>query len=113
MSFPWLVDLPTLSPDSFPWEEYEADNSWMINGYKAKLPNDWTPIGKIDGNNLIIRPRPGIAVLFELSNGNKCWQHVYSGPFEAVVTKINRISNEQIEQFPQRQEEQPWKQQEA
>jgi hypothetical protein len=83
MSFPWLADLPVLSNDSFSWPAYRGDNSWLIDGDNSELPKDWTPIGKINGDDLIIRPRPGTAVLFEDDNGERFWQHVTVEPYKA------------------------------
>lgn len=82
MSFPWLADLPAISPDSFPWEEYEGDNSWLVEGDKSELPDGWKPIGKINANFLRIRPRQGTAVLFEDDDGRRFWQHVSIEPYE-------------------------------
>ena len=81
MSFPWLNDLPILKPDSFPWEEYEPDNNWLVKG---DLPDGWKPMGKIDANLLRVRPRQGTAVLFETDDDNQrwFWQHVSQEPFK-------------------------------
>jgi hypothetical protein len=73
--FPWVKDLPLLSADSFIWEEYDADNSWLCHDPIVPFV-EWTPIGRIDGNDLKVRPRPGVAVLFEDDSGRRHWQHV-------------------------------------
>jgi hypothetical protein len=80
-TFPWLKDLPVLSADSFPWNENEGDNSWLVDGHKSELPEGWTPIGKINAEKLKVRPRVGTAVLFEDTEGNRFWQHVDCEPF--------------------------------
>jgi hypothetical protein len=76
--FPWLADLPNLSPDSFPWNEWEGDNSWLGWGDKdiIELPEGWIALGWCDGGKLAVRPKPDqIAVKF--NDGERdFWQHI-------------------------------------
>ena len=76
--FPWLIDLPNLSPDSFPWNEWEGDNSWLCCPCvdTVDLPDDWVAIGWIDGEKLIVRPKLlTIAVKFN-DGARDFWQHI-------------------------------------
>lgn len=77
MRHPWLKDVPILQSDSFTFSEHEMDNSFLGNCPKDSiiLPEGWIVLGMIDGNQLKVRPRPGIAVKF--SDGrNEFWMHI-------------------------------------
>jgi hypothetical protein len=77
MRHPWLKDVPILQSDSFTFLEHEMDNNFLSNCPKDSiiLPEGWIVLGMIDGNQLKVRPRPGIAVKF--SDGtNEFWMHI-------------------------------------
>lgn len=76
--FPWLSALPNLSPDSFPWSEWEGDNCWLCRGGLdvIDLPEGWIALGWIDGAKLDVRPKPEyIAVKFN-DGARDFWQHI-------------------------------------
>jgi len=75
--FPWVVDIPNLSPDSFPWNEWEGDNCWLSSANKViDLPEGWIALGWCDGGKLAVRPKIGyVAVKFN-DGARDFWQHI-------------------------------------
>jgi hypothetical protein len=77
MRHPWLKGALILQSDSFPFEEHNLDNSFLsdFDGTSIVLPEGWIVLGMIDGNDLKVRPRPGVAVKFSDGEG-EFWMHI-------------------------------------
>lgn len=77
MRHPWLKNAPILQSDSFPFHEHNMDNSFLgeFDGTSVILPEGWVVLGMIDGSDLKVRPRPGVAVKFADSSG-EFWMHI-------------------------------------
>ena len=69
----WLEGAQLLNPSSFPWEEYDADNSWILDN---QPPQEWCLLGWTPADKLRVRPKSEDYIALKFTDGERdFWQH--------------------------------------